>query len=99
MHRATKKSFMQDRPLYGRDALFQAERLRKDFWRHHQERGELLAYKEHIAQGQKRAEYTNEVRRIEGFLQHDQTYGARRDYLKGNREQLLKKLGMDALPD
>ena len=81
MHRATKVASINNRPVYGRDALFLAERLRKAFWRHHKERGELLAYKEHIAQGQKRAEYTNEVRRIEVFLQHDQTYGARRDYL------------------
>ena len=99
MHRATKAASIPDRTVYGRDALFQAERLRKDFWRHHKERGELLAYKEHIAQGQKRAEYINEVRRIEGFLQHDQTYGARLQHLTKGKEQLLKKLGMDALPD
>ena len=91
--------FTKERPVYGRDALFLAERLRKDFWRHHKERGELLAYKEHIAQGQKRADYINEVRRIEGFLQHNLTHGARLQHLTKGKEQLLKKLGMDALPD
>ena len=99
MHRSTKRASIPDRTVYGRDALFQAERLRKDFWRHHKERGELLAYKEHIAQGQKRADYTNEIRRIEGFLAHDLAYGARLNHMKRSKEQLLGKLGMSALPD
>ena len=99
MHRATKRASIPDRTIYGRDALFQAERLRKDFWRHHKERGELLAYKEHIAQGQKRADYTNEIRRIEGFLAHDLTHSARLNHMRRSKEQLLEKLGMSALPD
>ena len=99
MHRATKVASINNRPVYGRDALFLAERLRKDFWRNHKERGELLAYKEHIAQGQKRADYTNEVRRIEGFLANDLTYAARLDHMRPRKEELLKKLGMTALPD
>ena len=99
MHRATKVASINNRPVYGRDALFLAERLRKDFWRHHKERGELQAYKEHIAQGQKRADYTNEVRRIEGFLAHNLTHPARVAHMRPRQEELLKKLGMTALPD
>ena len=82
----------------GRDALFLAERLRKDYWRTHKERKELLVYKERLAQAQKRAEYVNEVRRVEGFLQHNLTYGARRQYLEGRKTQMLKKLGVSAIP-
>ena len=84
---------------YGRDALFLAERLRKDFWRNHKQRQELLVYKKHLAQSQKRATYVNEVRRIEGFLQHNLTYGARRHYLEGRKTEMLKKLGVSALPE
>ena len=83
----------------GRDALFLAERLRKDYWRTHKERQELLVYKERLAQAQKRAEYVNEVRRVEGFLQHNLTYGARRQYLEGRKTQMLKKLGVSAIPN
>ena len=94
-----KRSGANERPLYGRDALFQAERLGKDFWRRHKDRSELLVYKERIADNQKRAEYVNEVRRIEGFLQHNLTYQARRDYLEPRKKELLMKLGTNAVPE
>ena len=90
---------LKERPVYGRDALFLAERLRQDFWRRHKERGELAVYKERIAQNQRRAEYINEVRRIEGFLQSNLTHASRKDYLRPRKEALMSKLGMSGLPD
>ena len=87
------------RPVYGRDALFLAERLRQDYWRRHKERGELLVYKERLAKNQRRAERVNEVRRIEGFLQSDLTQQARLDYLRPRQAALMKDSGMTALPN
>ena len=89
-----------DRPVYGRDSLFLAQRLRQDYWRRHKERADLLIYRENIAQNQKRADYVNEVRRIEGFLQNNLTEGARTEYLKGSRDDLkarLSQMGVAAL--
>ena len=91
-----------ERPLYGRDSLFLAQRLRQDYWRRHKERADLLVYKENIAQNQRRADYVNEVRRLEGFLQHNLTYESRRSYLEkasGNLKEKLKAMGVAALPD
>ena len=34
----------RERPVYGSDALNLAQRLRKDYWRQHKERGELALY-------------------------------------------------------
>ena len=86
-------------PIYGRDALFLADRLRKDFWRRHKEREELKVYKDRIAQNQKRAEHINEVRRIEGFLQHNLTEGQRKAEMGRRQEALMRTLGMTALPE
>ena len=89
-----------DRPVYGRDSLFLAQRLRQDYWRRHKERADLLIYRENIAQNQKRADYVNEVRRVEGFLQNNLTEGARTEYLKGSRDDLkarLSQMGVAAL--
>ena len=88
---------------YGRDALFEAHRLRQDYWRNHKQREELLLYKQRIADNQRRAEHTNEVRRLDGFLQHNLTYNARNVWLKdvhnARKTELLKKMGVAALPD
>ena len=88
-----------ERPQYGRDSLFLAQRLRQDYWRRHKERADLIVYKERLVDNQKRAEYTNEVRRIEGFLQSNLTHQARKDYLRPRQQQLLSKLGLSALPE
>ena len=91
-----------ERPVYGRDSLFMAQRLRQDYWRRHKERADLLVYREHIAQNQRRADYTNEVRRVEGYLQNNLTHSARVAYLKGARDDLKKKLsdlGVTGLPE
>ena len=47
----------------------------------------------------KRAEYINEVRRIEGFLQSNLTHASRKDYLRPRKEALMSQLGMSGLPD
>ena len=102
MVKVMKKFPGGERPLYGRDSLFLAQRLRQDYWRRHKERADLLVYKENIAQNQRRADYVNEVRRVEGFLQNDLTYEARRSYLKGARDTLkakLSELGVNGLPE
>ena len=98
-------SGFKERPrekLYGRDALFLAERLRRDFWKRHKDREELLIYKDRLVSNQKRAEYTKEVRRLEGFLQHDLVHASRIDYMKGSRDNLkakLKDLAVTGLPE
>ena len=61
------------------------------FGRTHKDQTELLLYKEKLAQGQKRAEYVN------GFLQHNLAYGARRAYLSGRKEDFLRRLGSAGL--
>ena len=83
----------------GRDDLFLAERLRKDYWRHHKERSELLVYKQRLVDGQRRSDYVNEVRRIEGFLQSHLTHASRLDYLRPRKLELLNRLGMSAVPE
>ena len=91
-----------ERPLYGRDSLFLAQRLRQDYWRRHKERADLLVYRENIAQNQKRADYVNEVRRVEGFLQNNLTHAARVAHLTDARDVLkarLKELGVAGLPE
>ena len=88
----------RERPLYGSDALHLAQRLRQDYWRQHKARGELALYKDMIAKNQRRAEGTSEVRRIEGFLQTDQTYGARL-WLQARQRRIMKELGLEALPE
>ncbi len=85
------------RPIYGRDALFLAQRLRKDDWRHHKERTDLIVYKENIANNQRRAEYVNEVRRNEGFLQSNLTHQAALNHLRPRQKDLMAKLGMAAV--
>ena len=73
---------MGDRPVYGRDALFLAHRLRKDYWRLHRDRTDLKVYKDRLVENQRRAEFTNEVRRIEGFLQRNLAYKARSSWTR-----------------
>ena len=87
----------RERPVYGSDALHLAQRLRKNYWRQHKERGELALYKDMIARNQRRAEGVSEVRRIAGFLQSDLTYGAR-IWLTLRSEGIMKELGLTALP-
>ena len=88
----------RERPVYGSDALHLAQRLRKDYWRQHKERGELALYKDMIAKNQRRAEGVNEVRRIEGFLQRDLTQPARIAYLENRLERKLWELGLTGVP-
>ena len=88
----------RERPVYGSDALHLAQRLRKDYWRQHKERGELALYKDMIAKNQRRAESVSEVRRIEGFLQTDLAYGAR-TWLTMRKERIMRELGLTALPE
>ena len=87
------------RPVYGRDALFLAQRLRKDYWRHHKQREDLRVYRERLQQNQKRANYINEVRRIEGFIQSNLTHPSRLDYLRPRQKELLSQLGMSGVPE
>ena len=89
----------RERPIYGSDALHLAQRLRQDYWRQHKARGELAVYKDMIAKNQKRAEAVNEVRRIEGFLQSNQTQPARHLYLSLKQKAMLKNLGLTAVPE
>ena len=88
----------RERPVYGSDALHLAQRLRKDYWRQHKERGELALYKDMIAKNQRRAEGVNEVRRIEGFIQSDLTHPARIAYLENRLERKLRELGLTGVP-
>ena len=85
------------KPLYGRDALFMGERLRQDYWKRHKDQAELLLYKEKLAQGQRRAEYVSEVRRIDGHLQKDLTQQFRTDFLAPRKKDFMMKLGLSGL--
>ena len=76
----------RERPVYGRDALFMAERLRKEFWANHKNREELRVYKERLVKNQKRAEGVNEVRRIQGFRESNLAYGPRLAYLEDRQK-------------
>ena len=87
------------RPVYGRDALFLAQRLRRDYWHNHKERAELLLYKNRIAQNQRRADSMNELRRVEGFIQSNLAPGPRMAHLERSKAALLKSLGMSAFSD
>ena len=85
-------------PVYGSDAIHLAQRRRQDYWRQHKARGELALYKDMLAKNQRRAEGVSEVRRIAGFLQTDQTYGARL-WLQARQRRIMKELGLEALPE
>jgi hypothetical protein len=87
-----------ERPVYGRDSLFLAQRLRQDYWKRHKERADLIIYKERLVANQRRAENVNEVRRVEGFLQSNLTYPARKDALAPRKTELLSQLGMGGVP-
>ena len=87
------------KPLYGRDALFMGERLRQDYWKRHKDQAELLLYKEKLAQGQRRAEYTSEVRRIDGHLQKNLTQQFRTDFLAPRKRDFMMKLGLSGVDD
>ena len=87
------------KPLYGRDALFMGERLRQDYWKRHKDQTELLLYKEKLAQGLRRAEYVNEVKRIDGHLQKNLTLEFRRDFLAPRKKEFMAKLGLSGLEE
>ena len=87
-----------ERPVYGRDSLFLAQRLRQDYWKRHKERSDLIIYKDRLVANQRRAEYVNEVRRVEGFIQSDLTQGARILTLTPRKTELLNQLGMTGVP-
>ena len=97
--RPTAREFGEygQKPLYGRDALFMGERLRQDYWKRHKDQTELLLYKEKLAQGQRRAEYVSEVRRIDGHLQKDLTQQFRTDFLAPRKKDFMMKLGLSGL--
>ena len=80
-------------------ALHLGERLRKDYWRRLQERGELAVYKDMIAKNQRRAEVVNEVRRIAGFLERNQARASRLLYLGLKQKEMLKSLGLEGVPE
>ena len=99
--RPTSQEFGEygQKPLYGRDALFMGERLRQDYWKRHKDQTELLLYKEKRAQGQRRAEYTSEVRRIDGHLQKNLTQQFRTDFLAPRKKDFMMKLGLSGVED
>ena len=99
--RPTSREFGEygQKPLYGRDALFMGERLRQDYWKRHKDQAELLLYKEKLAQGQRRAEYTSEVKRIDGHLQKNLTLEFRRDFLAPRKKDFMMKLGLSGVED
>ena len=65
----------------------------------HKQREELRVYRDRIQQNQKRANYVNEVRRIEGFLQSNQARASRLLYLGLKQKDMLKSLGLEGVPE
>ena len=62
------KSKVQTRHAYGRDEHFVSERIRKEHLRNYKERQELIALRQKLAVGQMRADISNKLQRVEGYL-------------------------------
>ena len=77
---------------YGRDALFRAERLRKEYLKNFQARTDSALFREKLVLAQKRSEVSNELNRIDSFLGH-MTHSARLAYMSRERDKLRGELG------
>ena len=85
---------------FGRDALFHAERLRKDYWKNYKDRSELRAYRNNLQRVRELSEVTNLEHQIKGLLGH-MTEHSRDGYLVAEQSK-LQKLAADikaSLPD
>ena len=77
---------------FGRDALFKAERMRKEYHQNYQHRGELARFRERLVLKQKQAEALNELNRVEAFL-NPMIYPVRTAYMAKRRDKLRGELG------
>ena len=81
---------------FGRDALFHAERLRKDYWKNYKDRSELRVYRNNLQRV--RAQRAHD--QIKGLLGH-MTVHSRQGYLVAEQTK-LQNLAEDiraSLPD
>ena len=95
------KSKVQTRHGFGRDEHFISERLRNEHMhqKNRQARQDLIAMRRKLALGQMQADVTNELHRVDGYLQ-TQTRVVREDLLKERQSALRKelaKLGVEKL--
>ena len=85
---------------FGRDALFHAERLRKDYWKNYKDRSELRAWRNNLQRVRELSEVTNLEHQVKGLLGH-MTEHSRHGYLVAEQSK-LQKLAADiraSLPD
>ena len=77
---------------FGRDALFKSERMRKEYLRNYQHRGDSALFRVRIVLKQKQAEAMNELNRVEGFINH-MILPVRNNYMAQQRDKLRGELG------
>ena len=87
------KSRVQTRHGFGRDEHFVAERIRKEHMhqKNRQARQDLIAMRQKLALGQMQADISNELHRVEGYLQ-TQTRVVRHDLLTQRQSALRREL-------
>ena len=87
------KSKVQTRHGFGRDEHFISERLRNEHMhqKNRQARQDLIAMRQKLAIGQMQADVTNELHRVDGYLQ-TQTRVVRHDLLSERQSALRKEL-------
>ena len=93
------KSRVQTRHGFGRDEHFVGERIRKEYLRNYKERQDLISMRQKLAVGQMQADISNELHRVEGYLQGN-IQVVREDMLKERQSALRKelaKLGVEKL--
>ena len=77
----------------GRDALFQKERLRADYFRRLKDRTELHHFREKLALNVQLSDAKNELERVEGAIAHH-TRPLRLAHLERARGKLRAQLGL-----
>ena len=53
---------------HGRDALFLGERLRKEHWRTHQERQDLIVLRQNLERNRQLSEVKGQLEKVESYL-------------------------------
>ena len=74
---------------FGRDALFHAERLRKDYWKNYKDLSELRAWRNNLQRVRELSEVTNLEHQVKGLLGH-MTEHSRHGYLVAEQTKLQK---------
>ena len=84
---------------HGRDALFLGERLRKEHWRTHQERQDLIVLRQNLERNRQLSEVKGQLEKVETYLDplifpmHLAHLSEARDNLRASLAKLVENVG------